>query len=212
MQRRYPYSECFLPQCSASHSAENERFEQSIISPGSQCLKISQKVAFNIASEASYVLSGQNSSKMAKMVQFDEFLTNWSYLSNSVARQATFNRTKIDRKCQNWKIQMRHFGWFSNTVWKEKLKRSQCCYYLQKKSQNPQKSQEKEAWRQLFSRFISCLPAIFSNSPKGENHVRVILFPNIELGTCLLRPSRFFLLEGYLHWWWFPKGPACLFF
>ena len=55
MQRRYPYSECFLPQCSASHSAENERFEQSIISPGSQCLKISQKVAFNIASEASYV-------------------------------------------------------------------------------------------------------------------------------------------------------------
>ena len=51
MQRRYPYSECFLPQCSASHSAENERFEQSIISPDSQCLKISQKVAFNMRSE-----------------------------------------------------------------------------------------------------------------------------------------------------------------
>ena len=27
-----------------------------------------------------------------------------------------FNRTNIGRKCQNWKIQMRHFGWFSNTV------------------------------------------------------------------------------------------------
>ena len=54
--------------------------------------------------------------KCQKMVQFDEFLTNWSYLSNSVTRQATFNRTKIARKCQNWKTQMQHFGWFSNTV------------------------------------------------------------------------------------------------
>ena len=57
----------------------------------------------------------------SKMVQFDEFLTNWSYHSNSVARKATFNRTKIDRKCQNWKIQMRHFGWFSSIVLKSEI-------------------------------------------------------------------------------------------
>ena len=37
----------------------------------------------------------------------------------SVTRQATFNMTKIDEKCQNWKIQMRHFVWFSNNVYKE---------------------------------------------------------------------------------------------
>ena len=42
----------------------------------SQCLKITEKVAFNIASEASYVyiLSGQKFKKMPKMVNFDEFL------------------------------------------------------------------------------------------------------------------------------------------
>ena len=41
-----------------------------------QCLKILQKVAFNIASEASYVyiLSGQKFFKNAKMVHFGEFL------------------------------------------------------------------------------------------------------------------------------------------
>ena len=37
-------------------------------------------------------------------------------LSNSVTRQVTFNRTKIGGKCQNWKIQIRHFGWFSTSV------------------------------------------------------------------------------------------------
>ena len=39
------------------------------------------------------------------MVSFDEFLTIWSLRSNSVTRQATFDRTKIDWKCQNWKSQ-----------------------------------------------------------------------------------------------------------
>ena len=34
----------------------------------------------------------------------------------SVTRQVSFNRTKIGGKCQNWKTQMRHVGWFSNTV------------------------------------------------------------------------------------------------
>ena len=36
--------------------------------------------------------------------------------SNSVTRQVTFNRTKISGKCQNSKIQMRHFEGFSNNV------------------------------------------------------------------------------------------------
>ena len=30
--------------------------------------------------------------------------------------RSVFNRSKIGGKCQNWKIQMRHFGWFSNIV------------------------------------------------------------------------------------------------
>ena len=51
------------------------------------------------------------------MVHFDEFLKTWSLCSNSVTRQVSFNRTKIGGKCQNWNIQTRHFGWFSNTVY-----------------------------------------------------------------------------------------------
>ena len=50
------------------------------------------------------------------MVQLGEFLKNWSFRSNSVTRQVSFNRTNIDGKCQNAKIQMRHFRWFSNNV------------------------------------------------------------------------------------------------
>ena len=67
-----------------------------------QCLKIAQKVSFNIASEASYVyiLSGQKFIKMPKMVNFDEFLKTWSLRSDSVTRQVTFLGTKIDVKCQ----------------------------------------------------------------------------------------------------------------
>ena len=53
---------------------------------------------------------------MTKIVHFGEFLKRWSLLSNSVTRQVSFSRTKICGKCQNWKIQMRHFGWFSNNV------------------------------------------------------------------------------------------------
>jgi len=53
---------------------------------------------------------------MTKMVNLGEFLKIWSLRPNSVTRQVSFNRSKIGRKCQNSKIQMRHFGWFSNTV------------------------------------------------------------------------------------------------
>ena len=51
----------------------------------------------------------KSSLKMPKMVHFDEFLKTWSLRSNSVTRQVNFHRTKIDNKCQNWKIKMRHF-------------------------------------------------------------------------------------------------------
>ena len=40
---------------------------------------------------------------MPKIVHFGEFLKTWSLRSNSVTRQVNFNRTKIGRKCQNWK-------------------------------------------------------------------------------------------------------------
>ena len=69
----------------------------------SQCLKITEKVAFNMASEASYfyILSRQNFIKNAKNRQF---LKNWSSRSNSVTRKVTINRPNIGGKCQNSKI------------------------------------------------------------------------------------------------------------
>ena len=59
---------------------------------------------------------GKSCLKMPKMVNFGDFLKTWSLWSNSVTRQITFNWTKIDGKCQNSNIQMRHLGWFSNIV------------------------------------------------------------------------------------------------
>ena len=73
--------------------------------PLPQYLKITEKVAYNIASEPSYgdILSGQKFIKNAKKWSF---LKTWSLWSNSVTRQVNFYWTK----------KMRHFGWFSNTV------------------------------------------------------------------------------------------------
>ena len=70
-----------------------------------------KKVSFNIASEASYVyiLSGQKLIENAKNDPIGEFLKKWSLRSNSATRQVSFNRTKISKKCQIAKIQMRHF-------------------------------------------------------------------------------------------------------
>ena len=62
-----------------------------------------------------------------KHCEFCEFLKTWSLRSNSVTRHVNFNRTKIGGKCQNSKILMRHFGWFSNTV--RALQNSQCCIF-----------------------------------------------------------------------------------
>ena len=61
-----------------------------------QCLKITEKVAFNIASEASYVYIFIKNTKNG---QFGEFYK--IKLSHSVTRQVNFNRTKIDEKCPN---------------------------------------------------------------------------------------------------------------
>ena len=64
-----------------------------------QCLKITGKVSFYIASEASYVyiISGQKF-KNAKNGPFWRVFENLKFLSNSVTRQVNFNRTKFGEK------------------------------------------------------------------------------------------------------------------
>ena len=57
----------------------------------SQCLKVTEKVSFNIASEASFVFIS------LKMGNFGDCL------KNSVTRHVTFDWTTIDGKCQNLK-------------------------------------------------------------------------------------------------------------
>ena len=72
-----------------------------------RCLKITEKVSFNIASEASYVyiLSVQKLIKKSQKWYFGEFFKTLSLRSNSVTRHVTFNRTKIggNAKIQNFK-------------------------------------------------------------------------------------------------------------
>ena len=55
--------------------------------------------------------------KMPKMVHFGEFLYTGSLRSNRVTREVSCNRSKNGGKCQNWKVQMLHFGWLSNIVY-----------------------------------------------------------------------------------------------
>ena len=71
--------------------------------PATRCLKSTEKVSFNIASEASYVyiLSAQKLIKNAIRVNFGEFLKTWSLRSNSVTRHVIFNRTKIGKMSKN---------------------------------------------------------------------------------------------------------------
>ena len=52
------------------------------------------------------------------------YLIIWSLRSNSVTRQVNFHWTKIGGKCQNGKIQLRHFGRFSNIWGKVFMRRS----------------------------------------------------------------------------------------
>ena len=85
-----------------------------------ESVKITEKVVFNIASEASYVyiFSGQKFNKNAKIISLTRFwkLVGCRFRSNSVARQVIFNWPKIGGKCQNSKIQRRHFVLFSKIV------------------------------------------------------------------------------------------------
>ena len=85
------------------------------VSSSKRCLKVTEKVSFKIASEASYVyiLSGQKFIRNEKNGQFGEFFKTWNLRSNSVTRQVSFIKTKW---VKNAKIQMWHFEWFSNTV------------------------------------------------------------------------------------------------
>ena len=57
-----------------------------------QCLKITEKVSFNIASVASfvYILSGQKFIKMPKMVNLASF---WKPAACSATRHVNFDRT-----------------------------------------------------------------------------------------------------------------------
>ena len=65
------------------------------------------------------------------MVRFGEFLKARSLRTNSVTRQVKFNRTKIGGKCQNSKIQMRHFTLFKQCDTLQKsLKKSYFAIFL----------------------------------------------------------------------------------
>ena len=82
------------------------------------CLKITEKVSFNITSEASYIyiLSGQKFiQKCQKRPIWASFMNLLSLRSNSVTRTVNFNRTKLVAKCQNsnatfWVI-FKHCDW-----------------------------------------------------------------------------------------------------
>ena len=48
----------------------------------------------------------------AKSGQFWGIFEYLKLMSNSDTRHVYFDISKIDGKCQNWKIEKRHFGWF----------------------------------------------------------------------------------------------------
>ena len=77
------------------------------ITSKAQCLKITQKVAFNIASEASYIyiLSGQKFIKKAKNGQFWRGFEKLKLPVNRVTRPDNVKRAKIVGKSQDWKIE-----------------------------------------------------------------------------------------------------------
>ena len=93
----------------------NEWTEYNLEDLMARCLKITEKVSFNIASEASYVyiLSGQKLIQNAKNGPFRRVLKTRSLRSNSVTRQVSLNRTKIGGKC----VILSNF----QTMWCQKL-------------------------------------------------------------------------------------------
>ena len=71
------------------------------------CLKITGKVPYNIASEASYVY--KSSLKMPRMVHFGELLKSITLRSNSVTTQVSFDRRQ--KLVENAKIVNLAFFW-----------------------------------------------------------------------------------------------------
>ena len=66
-----------------------------------QCLKITEKVSFNIAYV--YILSGQKFTENAKTAQFGEFWKPETCGQTELPDRSVFNRKKICGKCQNKK-------------------------------------------------------------------------------------------------------------
>ena len=98
----------FWPKHERTHWAKSSKIF--LILYSARSLKITEKVSFNIASEASYgyILSGQK--LLLKMLKMVQFLKTWKLQSNSVTRQGNFNWPKIDGKCQNMKFYRSKFG------------------------------------------------------------------------------------------------------
>ena len=96
---------------------KSETFSYSNESNTPQCFKITEKVAFNIASEASndYILSRQ---KLVKSVKKIYFWKTWACGQTVLPDLSVFVGQKL---VENAKIQKRHFEWFSNTVHSEHL-------------------------------------------------------------------------------------------
>ena len=81
------------------------------------CLKITKKSQSTLRAKCTTFTFWEDKyskKKFKKWSIWQDFKT-WSWWSSSVTRQISFNRTKISRKCQNWKSQFRHFGDFQAT-------------------------------------------------------------------------------------------------
>ena len=102
--------------CELRINLNEERHVWQIILATTRCLKITEKSL--IASKRATFTFWVDKSwlKMPKMVHFGEFLKTSSLWSMRLTRQFSFNETKNGGKCQNSKVQMRHFGWFSYNV------------------------------------------------------------------------------------------------
>ena len=84
----------------------------------SQCLKFTEKVSFNIASEARYVyiLSRQKLIKNAKNGFLASFWKPEACGQTVLPDRSVLIRQKNGGKCQNSKIQIRYIEWFLNNL------------------------------------------------------------------------------------------------
>ena len=56
---------------------------------------------------------------MPKLVYFGEFWQADDCCQTVIPDRSNFNKIKIDEKCQNWKILIRHFeSFWNNVIWK----------------------------------------------------------------------------------------------